>query len=127
MAKTNKITAAKISCSPEQNISSNETQDSSVIYHPDDTVSFSDDGRAFWQQRLAKVGIDINTIKTRDGWGLALELSIKADTDTKSGMVELAAILTLDPVERAALKKKAAAVRVKERRAALRTVARDTK
>ena len=28
MAKTNKITAAKISCSPEQNISSNETQDS---------------------------------------------------------------------------------------------------
>ena len=93
-----------------------------VIYHQDGTVSISDSGRAFWRPRLAKIGIDIDTIKTRDDWGLALELSIKADTDERSGMAELAAILTLDPIERAALKKKAASLRVKERRAALRVV-----
>ena len=37
----------------------------------------------------------------------------------KGGMAELAAILTLDPIERAALKKKAAALRAKERRATI--------
>ncbi len=94
-----------------------------VIYHQDGTVSISDCGRAFWQPRLAKIGVDIDTIETRDDWGLALELSIKADTDKKSGMAELAAILTLDPIERAALKRKAAALRAKERRAALHVVA----
>lgn len=94
-----------------------------VTSHPDGTVSFSESGRAWWNPQLAKIGIDIDAVKTRDDWWLALELSIRADTDTKSGMVELAAIITLEPVERATLERKAAVLRVKERRDAMRVVA----
>lgn len=93
-----------------------------VVYRPDGTVAFTDSGRIFWRPRLAKVGIDIDTIETRADWGIALELSVTSDTNRKSGLTELAALLTVDPAERAALKRKAAALRVKERRAAFRVV-----
>ena len=76
-----------------------EGNDSSgdVIYHPNGTVSFSDGGRMFWRPRLVKIGIDIDTIKTRADWGLALELSVTADTDRKSSLTELAAALRWTP------------------------------
>lgn len=93
-----------------------------VVYRPDGTVAFTDSGRIFWRPRLAKVGIDIDTIETRADWGIALELSVTSDTNRKSGLTELAALLTVDPAERAALKRKAAALRVKERRATLYVV-----
>ena len=123
MTETSSTTTVKTPPSPGQGGYDNEAPGSNdVIYYPDGTVAFTEAGRAFWQPRLAKIGISIDTIKTRDDWGLALELSIKADTDRKSGMAELAAILTLDRVERAKLEKKAEALRVKERRATLRVV-----
>ena len=124
MTETSSTTTVKTPPSPGQGGYDNEAPGSNdVIYYPDGTVvAFTEAGRAFWQPRLAKIGISIDTIKTRDDWGLALELSIKADTDRKSGMAEPAAILTLDRVERAKLEKKAEALRVKERRATLRVV-----
>ncbi|MHB8409752.1 MAG: hypothetical protein ACYDHY_16985 [Acidiferrobacterales bacterium] len=83
--------------------------------YPDGTVAFTKKGYARWKPRLAKLGINIDNVRTAEDLDVAFSLDLEAHKETDWANARLAAILTWDPVESARLEARARELDAKEK------------
>ena len=81
----------------------NNTIIDGVAENPDGTMTFSPEAYARWKPRLARLGINIDNVRTAEDWMTAWELDLRARAATDGVAAKLATILCFDPEERARL------------------------
>ena len=100
----------------------NDTIIDGVAENPDGTVTFSPEAYARWKPRLARLGINIDNVRTVEDWTTFWRLDLEARAADDWIAAELVSLMCFDPVECARLRAQAARLESKATRHHLKVV-----